>query len=358
MSETSKERNLLRCVSPTLVLTLVIVFTAATLTLSLSADGGLATQQIYLVASLYLPGSFVTPQSVHADSERIYLGSYQGHLFILERDRQSGFPLIQTISIGAPLTAVRGDKDKIYVASRNGNLYVFNKTWPVQLSRTISLSTYGLSSLEVVGKEVYVAKGQGALTATDSFLFLSGLNPGDFAVEVGTMRSYGESPFVSGATIVFDRQTQRILGTMPNPAQNFFNIHAGEEFLFLTSPGCCSTGIYVYDAVNLSAIQVLSRPTNTVASVKRRGIPLAVGASEGGAVDLYAFDKAGYQFIDSVDLPAATGFTGPEDIEIRALWIDGIDNLVFAASSWGNDRSRAAIRPSLLVLEIRKPPRK
>ena len=356
-------RNSLRCVNPTLVLTLGIVFTAATFTFSqtvanVSAAAGPAAQQISLVASLSLPGSFVTPQSVHADSERIYLCSYQGDLFILERDRQSGFPLIQTIALGAPLVAVRGDKDKLYVASRNGNLYVFNKTWPAQLSRAIPISTYGLSSLELAGKEVYVAKGQGALTVTDSSLYLSEFNPGDFAVEVGSLRSYGESPFVTGATIVFDRQTQRILGTIANPGQNFFNIHAGEEFLFLTSPGCCSAGIYVYDAVNLRAIQVLSRPTNTVASVKRRGIPLAVGASEGGAVDLYAFDKAGYQFIDSVDLPAATGFTRPEDIEIRALWIDGIDNLVFAASSWGNDRSRAAILPSLFVLEIRNPPSK
>jgi len=338
------------------VLTFGIVFIGATFTFSQTVD--VSSQQISLVASLSLPGSFVTPQAVYADSERIYVGSFQGDIFILERDRQSGFPLIQTIVIGAPLSAVRGDKDKLYVASRNGKLYVFDKTWPVQLSRTLVLSNYGLSSMELVGKEVYVAKGQGALTATDSMVYLAELNPGDFAVEVGSMRSYGETPFVAGATLVFDRQTQRLLGTLPSPGRSFFNIHAGEDFLFLTSPGCCSAGVYVYDARDLRAIQVLSRPTNTVASVRRRGIPLAVGGSEGGSVDLYAFDKAGYQFIDSIDLPAATGFTGSEDIEIRALWIDGIDNMVFAASSWGNDRSRGAMLPSLFVLEIRQPPSK
>jgi hypothetical protein len=32
-----------------------------------------------------------------------------------------------------------------------------------------------------------------------------------------------------------------------------------------------------------------------------------------------------------VNLREETGFTGPEDIEIRGLWADKYDNLVFAA---------------------------
>src|SRR5205085_3732720 len=102
-------------------------------------------------------------------------------------------------------------------------------------------------------------------------------------------------------------------------------------------------------------IQFLSRTTNAVGGIQRRGIPLVIGGSEAGEVDLYALGGSGFQIIDSIDLRAVTGFVGSEDIEVRALWVDGIDNLVFAASSWGNDQSRSSSLPSFFVLEIRQP---
>ena len=79
---------------------------------------------------------------------------------------------------------------------------------------------------------------------------------------------------------------------------------------------------------------------------------LLAAGSEAGGVNLYAFNKNGYELVNSVDLPALTGFSGPEDIEIRAMWADGLDSLVFAGSSWGNDRSRGPQLPSFFVLEI------
>src|SRR5262249_37308084 len=62
-----------------------------------------------LTQTISLPGSFVTSQAVYADDERIFAGSYQGDLFVLERNREHEFPLLQTLHIGSPLAAVLGD---------------------------------------------------------------------------------------------------------------------------------------------------------------------------------------------------------------------------------------------------------
>lgn len=61
-------------------------------------------------------------------------------------------------------------------------------------------------------------------------------------------------------------------------------------------------------------------------------------------------------FHSSVDLRAITGHTGSEDIEIRALWSDAYDNLVFAGSSWGNDQSRGTNLPAFFILELNTSP--
>src|SRR6516225_1605710 len=83
--------------------------------------------QLTLIGAANLPGSFVTAQSIYADNERIFASSYQGDLFILERNRDAGFPLIQTIHLNASLSAVAGDDHNVYVSGRDGNLYVFSK---------------------------------------------------------------------------------------------------------------------------------------------------------------------------------------------------------------------------------------
>jgi hypothetical protein len=308
--------------------------------------------EIKLVAMANLPGSFVSSQAIYADSERIFAGSYQGDLFVLERDRQANFPWIQTIQVGAPLTAVRGDEDNVYVASRDGNLYVFSKTWPLQLVQLVPLSSYGLAALEIVGPSVYVAKGQSAMTASKNRLYISGLNPGDIGLEVASMRSYGEQ-FEPGRTLVFDRQTLQMVGTIANFERGAVRVSTWQDFVYFTKPGCCGVGIDIYDAVTLKPVQFIYRSTNTVAGTKRKGILLLLGGSEAGAVDLYMFGTNGYEFTHTADLRTLTGFNGVEDIEIRSLWVDGLDNLVFAGSSWGNASSRSPDLPSVFVLEIR-----
>jgi hypothetical protein len=304
--------------------------------------------EIRLVGSITLPGSFVSPQTIYADNERIFAGSYQGDLFILERDRQANFPVIQVVHFPSSITGVQGDEDILYVASRDGRLYSLAKSWPLQITGSILLSDYGLSALHVAGSKVYVSKGQSVMAASPDRLYLSGLNWGDSGIEIPNGRSFGDL-FEPNTTTVYDRNSFDVIGKIRNPGWGVVNVTASRDLLYFTTFGW---GIYIYDAATLQRRQILGRSANTVAVAKRRGTSLLVGGSESGLVDLYALGENGYQFINSANLPAVTGFMEPEDIEIRALWFDGIDNLVFAGSSWGRWRSRSSDLPSFFVLEV------
>jgi hypothetical protein len=347
-------REKTRLVKDILVASIVLPISIVSLagqTAPYEAGANVLRPELKLVRSLNLPGSFVSSQSIYADAERIFAASYQGDLFVLERDRQAGYSLLETIHFGAPLTAVRGDEDNVYIAGTDGSLYRFSKTWPIRFLQVTPLSNYGLNALHVTGQDLYVAKGQAVMTAYAERLFISQLNPGDIGLDLTSMRTYAEA-FVPNSTLVFDRRTLRTIGAIPNPFGMFINMNAAQGFLYLTTPGCCGRGISVYDASTLSPVQFLNRTANTVAPIKRRGMSLLAAGGETGAVDLYAFSKSGYELVNSADLPALTGFSGPEDIEIRSMWADGLDNLVFAGSSWGNDRSRGPLLPSFFVLEI------
>jgi len=308
--------------------------------------------QINLVNTGTLPGSFVSAQGIYADSERIYVASHQGDLFVLERDRFENFPWTQTVSLGSPLTAVRGDDDNVYVTSRDGHLYVLSKTWPLQLVQSIPVSSYGLAAMDVVAPNVYVAKGQGAMTVSKNRVYLSELNPGDTGIEMTSMRSYGDE-FEPNTTRVFDRRDLQFLGAIPHSAGGSTSVAVWQDFVYLTTPGCCGIGIDIYDAPTLKRLQFINRSTNTVAGTKRKGVPLLVGGTEAGFVDLYMLGTEGYQLVSTANLRELTGFNGSEDIEIRSLWVDGLDNLIFAGSSWGNDESRSPELPSFFALEIR-----
>jgi hypothetical protein len=308
--------------------------------------------EIKLIAAARLSGSFVSRQMIYADADRIFLCSFQGDLFVLRRDRKAHFPLLQTIHVGPPLTAIRGDDKSIYVSSKKGTLYVFTKTWPVgPPNQSTQLSEYGLSSLEVIGNNVYVAKGQAAMAASNANLYISELNPGDSGLDVANNRTYGET-FSPGRTLVFDRLSLRSVGEILNRRHGQVNITASPDFVYLTAPGCCGSGIDVYDSSTLQHKQSLRRTANTVVPVNRRGLNLLIAGSEAGTIDLYILQNGLYTFLNNLDLRALTGFTGPEDIEIRTLWMDDRDDLIFAGSSWGNDSSRSAGLPSLFILEL------
>ena len=310
-----------------------------------------AKPQIRLVDTKQLPGSFVVAQAVYADHERVFLGSYQGDLFVLRRDRKANFPLLETIDIGAPVTSVHGNDKSIYVTSRDGNLYTFAKTWPrLQQTERMSLSTYGLTGLDIAAGDLYVAKGQAASAASDSNLFISELNPGDTGLDVLSMRSYGEN-FVPHRTLVFDRQTLRPIGELPQQGSGHVSLRVLQNFIFMTTPGCCGTGIDIYNAATLQHSQFIARSANTVAAAKASGANYLIAGSEAGAIDLYEQKNGAYGFISTLNLRDLTAFKGTEDIEVRSLWVDQFDNLIFAGSSWGND-SRPANLPSLFILEL------
>jgi hypothetical protein len=310
------------------------------------------TPAIKLIEATRLPGSFVTRQAIYADADRIFLCSFQGDLFILRRDRKAHFPLLQTIHVGSPLTAIRGDDNYVYVSSRNGTLYVFTKTWPIaEPVQSMELSQYGLSSVEVIGSNVYVAQGQAAMAASNTNLYISELNRGDSGLDITNKRTYGED-FSPDRTLVFDRLTLQSAGEILHRGHGQVNITPSRDFVYLTTPGCCGSGIDVYDSNTLQHKQYLGRTANTVVPVNRRGFNLLIAGSEAGTMDLYKLHNGSYTFLSNLDLRALTGFTGPEDIEIRTLWMDDRDNLIFAGSSWGNDSSRSADLPSLFILEL------
>lgn len=329
------------------------------ITPTLRAEGQVSLRLVS--ARSQLEGSLVTSQAVYADRNRIYLASYQGKLFVLSRNRSANFPLREVIQdTSAPLTAVRGDLRHLYVASADGSLRVYRKGPRLTRIATLPLSDFGLSALAVTGADLYVAKGQAQLAVGGTFVYLAELNEGDVAMRITketltpTM-TYGQT-FEPYTAVAFRQSNGTRIGGAPTPFDVWGQpaqpvLYASNAFLAQTVPGCCGPGIFLYHPVTFQLKQFIPRPyTNTVT---QRGQWLIAG-NEGGQVDAFDLSRTPSPLVSSVDLRTATGHTGGEDIEIRALWNDGIDNLIFAGSSWGNEQSRRASLPSFFVLELVK----
>jgi hypothetical protein len=301
--------------------------------------------QIALVSARdHIEGSMTADQTVYADGQRIYLATFQGKLFVLARDRSADFPVLEVVQDTLlPLTAVRGDRSRLYVTSTDGNLRVYRKEHPLVLVATIPLSTYGLSSLALMGGKLYVAKGQARLAVDEDHVYLFAFNEGDIGLEVRkdlltTGLIYGQT-FEPNTTVVFDRASGDRLAGIPGG----LNLYADGQILVQTIPGCCGPGISLYDPETLALEQFIARPfTNTVV---RRGRWLIAG-NEGGQVDVFDLQQNPSPFVSSADLRQLTGHTGSEDIEIRALWADEHDNLLFAARGATSSRRGLLCRRS------------
>jgi hypothetical protein len=114
-----------------------------------------------------------------------------------------------------------------------------------------------------------------------------------------------------------------------------------------TIGGCCGAGVTIVKSPDFARSEFISvAGANTVATVKHG---LLVG-TEGGSVVYLDGLRA---IVKNVYLPTITGHTRLEDIEIRSLWADGLDDLVFGGSSWGNDTTRGPSLPSFFVLSLR-----
>jgi hypothetical protein len=306
-----------------------------------------------------LEGSLVSNQAVYADRERIYLASYQGKLFVLARNRSANFPLLQVIQdTSAPLTAVRGDLRNLYVTSADGVLRVYRKSARLARIATLALSSFGLSAVAVKGTNLYVAKGQGQLAVSGTSVYVAELNEGDIGMQIATDTLIPQ--MISGQTfdpymsIAFSQNNGARIGSAPTPFDLWGQpaqpvLYANDNILAQTVPGCCGPGIFLHDPNTLKLKQFIPRLyTNTVT---QRGQWLIAG-NEGGQVDVFDLARTPSPLVASLDLRTLTGHTGSEDIEIRALWNDGIDNLIFAGSSWGNEQVRSPSLPSFFVFEL------
>jgi hypothetical protein len=306
-----------------------------------------------------IEGSFLGNHAVYADKDRIYLASFQGKLFVLARNRTDNFPLIEIVQdTTLPLTSVRGDAKNLYVASADGNLRIYRKGSRLSLINTVSPSNNGLSSLVLLGKNLYVGLGQAEIAADQDNIYLTSLNEGEFGLAIpkeslAVTLIYGKT-FEQNHTVVFDRKSGVRLLSITNPSDllgrlSAISLYTDKKIFVQSIAGCCGPGLFIYNKKTFKLEQKIDRTgANTVVRSGR----FLIEGNEGGQIGLYDISHNPASFISDVNLRQLTGHTGVEDIEIRALWIDEVDNLIFAASSWGNDQSRGPLLPSFFVLEL------
>lgn len=323
--------------------------------------------QLSLVTEKYLPGSFLGHQSVYADANFIYAAANTGEVFVMQRDRKRNFPLVDTIDVSIfPLTGIRGVSPFVYVTAADGTLTTLQVTGSgkaasvvIVAQTTVSASgaNGGLNAVQTAGSSLYVGCGQGEMAVSPGRVFLSELNEGDVALEMGSqgnaVQTFGQV-YEGFNVVAFERGSGQRLHAIATPT----NIYGGNSQvaiftdgneMILTTPGCCGAGISIYSADTLAFQDYIPEAyTNTVV---KRG-PQMVGGKETGEVVL--FDRAQFpaQKVATVNLRVETGHTGAEDIEIRAVWTDGNDNLIFAGSSWGNDASRGPQLPSFFIVAV------
>jgi hypothetical protein len=335
------------CTSINVVRRMVAPLVGLLLSLPSTAHG----QSLALVSARdHLEGSMLAAQSVYADETRIYLATVQGTLFVLGRDRATNFPLLESIHYTSALYAVRGDAENVYVAAGDGNLLVYRKDQQLTLVQTLPLAANSLSSLAVTGDRVFVAIGLSARFAVNNGrVYLATSNDGELLIELSKpaltpVRTYSKAAD-ENKTVAFDRLTgARVAET----TAVYWSLYASELSVIGTDPGCCDAGIPVHDANSLALDQFIVRGgSNTV--VERNGLLMA--GNESGLVDAFDMASNPSSLVATLNLRQLTGHTGIEDIEIRALWADNLDDLIFAGSSWGNDQSRGPLLPSFFVLE-------
>ncbi|HUF94110.1 MAG TPA: Calx-beta domain-containing protein [Candidatus Limnocylindria bacterium] len=276
---------------------------------------------------------------------------------MLRRDRAADFPVVEQLDFDVALGAVRGDPTHLYVAGRDGVLYIYRKTSPLTLVASLTIADLQLVGLDVVDNRIYVAVGQAHVAADAGHVYASSLAASDAVVEIvkGTWtRGVSYDGFEPDVTVVFDRLTGARLSAIPNPADSTGDrgisaVYADREIVGQMRPGCCGLGVSLFDPATIAFDQRLaSRNSNSLA---RRGRWLLVG-TEAGTVEVWDIGRRPAPVVARVDLRALTGHTGIEDIEVRALWFDEVDNLLFAGSSWGNDQSRSPALPAFFVLQL------
>ena len=114
-------------------------------------------------------------------------------------------------------------------------------------------SRFGIPRMLAVGQTLQIA----------GLIMLSALNPGDAVMEIvrdtwAVGLSYGGTTFEAHTTVVFDRVTGARVAGLPNPLNAQAALYADSEILAQTEPGCCGSGVTLYDPNNLVEDQVIA----------------------------------------------------------------------------------------------------
>lgn len=293
------------------------------------------TPTFSLVAAKNLPGNFLGAGAVCVAKTRIYAVSYQGELFVLDRTKKD-YPVVEQLQVTTlPLESVSCNGKEIFITSLDGRLYVLDASTLMPLSAN-SYSDYGLNSL-VVDTGILVSRGQGELTADSTHVFLSELNQGDVGVSIdestmALVNTYGLT--YQPGTGMYDRSSGALLGSIANPPDvngnvGQVNLNVDSGILIQTTPGCCGTGVFLYDSQSLQFLSHMTMIGADSTLIMNGGI-LVVG-SEAGIVNAYDInDPTSPQQLTGVDMHTLTG-QATATFEVRGA--DSLNSYIFAVST-------------------------
>ncbi|MDB4996909.1 MAG: hypothetical protein JWM74_4341, partial [Myxococcaceae bacterium] len=306
----------------------------------------------HLITSMNLAGCFLSSSNITADASAVYLASgCTPTLFIVSR--ASGHA-VETVTLPSNADSVGVDATSIYVGLPDATVLTITKASPhTTTSHAVGARWSGIFPRD--GK-LYASTFQARGAVTSARVFLAALNDGDVMREVdratfATTREYATA--LREQTVAFDRTTGTFAGSVPNPFNSLgqmtgVHLRADESFLYQTMPGCCGINVVIRDQLSLAQTGIIFR--NFVDDVMRRGRFLFGGTEAGEVIAWDMQQPASPPVVSEVNLRTLTGHNGIEDIEIRGIWSDEHDDLVFAASSWGNDLSRGPDLPSFFIL--------
>jgi hypothetical protein len=336
----------------------------ATLSAFLLGGPSVAVAELELVSARdHVEGAFTTSTSGTANKKFVFLASaLSGTLFVLENDEKKNFPLVAQIPVSQfPLLSVTIDDKSVFVAGGDGTVRAFDNKPPFLLKQALSVSLFAVSRLSSINGTLYVSQGQGVNASNNTFLYLSELNSGDSTLSFNENPSlqvtglFGQT-FEPGVTVVYNRLTGRRLTAVPNPltlfgTPGFTSLYTDEDILALTTPGSAGAGITLYATLPTTAPLFVPLP---FANAAVRSDQYLVAGTEAGSIHVFDLSQNTAPEVASLNLPIATGHTGPGDIEIRGLTVqkDGNGLLILAWSSGGNDTSRSPTLPTFFALRF------
>jgi hypothetical protein len=310
-----------------------------------------------LVSMRTLPAHFLLPHTITADDTRIYVAGVvttgNCELFVLARDRAADFPLLQTIALpscGLGVAGIESDATDVRVATKDGKVYDYAKAAALTLRSTYALTPYA-EEAAWSGNDLILSEGTGTVAASPTRVFVHTLNNGDhaqaFALPALPPGTSYLPAFDVSRIAVFDRASGTLLATMPamlddRGDQGAVSMEAGDGWLAEFVAGCCGDRVEVYDPITLVRTATVYFSTDSVAWSG----PYLVLGSEGSVVSMWDLRGPYPLAVGWADLRQLTGHTRIDDFEVRAIYSDDRDRLIFGATSWNYSDL-----PSFIVLE-------